>query len=370
MQNLLKAVFGLFILAACVVPVDAAEAKIRIVFFTPSDVTPPASVENRMKEVVDYAQNFYSKWLNHWGYDVKNVLPVDRNENGIPKIYYVKGDENAASGKYDNVGFQGLARNKAIEQYKIPREGSTWWIFVYGTKLRASRGWGGFSDRYGNGIALLVWHDIPGKLDNKSPLAGGIADQINLKGYLHELGHTMNLAHFGPLDQHTKEFGMSLMGVNARGYRSAKRNREQKVHLTEATAAIIWKQSQITGQHIEKPKQPTVEVKNFQPNYDARSKQFVLSGQLKSDVKAHSIVAIDAPEKGPTDYWKKAYASKLKTNGEFELKIDELAPSSGELLVFFCFDNGYFTGTGKGYGYKHSAKIPYRFNGQRYLIGK
>lgn len=337
-------------------------AKIQIVFFTPKDIVPPEGVPKRMKEVVDYGQRFYSKWLKHWGYEPENVLPIDRDENGIPKIYYVQGTQTAESGAYDEVGFQESVRDQAVRKYGIPRAGSTFWIFVYGTKLKASRGVGGIGDKKGNGWALLVWHEVHGDLPLDLPMCRLTADRINLKGYLHELGHTMNLAHFGPLDEMTIRHGMSLMGPNSRSYRRARRNREEKVHLTQASAALIWKTPQMTGRFEPYLKRPTLAVRDFTVEYDKRKKEFRLTGKLKSDVSAHSVVAINSPKVGPTDYWKKAHASRLTPQGAFNLAVKEVAPSSGELLVVFCFDNGYVTGTGKGYGYKFAAKIPYTYS--------
>ncbi len=345
---------------------QAAEPRIRIVFFTPSDIEPPAGVRERMKEIVDYGQSFYSRWLKHWGYEPENVLPIDRDDKGVPVVYFVKGKDTAASGKYDKVGIQGPIREQAISEHSIPREGSTWWIFVYGTKLRASRGWGGWDDDRGNGLTLLVWQMSEGKLTSETPLAGGLADRINLKGYLHELGHTMNLPHIGPSDFHKR--GMSLMGPNARTYRRARSLTEDRVYITPATAALIWKQPQMTGRYESKPKLPRIRVRNFEANYDRRGKRFLLQGQLVSDIKAHSVVAIDIPKKGPGSYWKKGYADRLSEKGEFELVVDELLPSSGMMKVVFCFENGLFTGTGKGLGFRHAAEIPYEFDRGAYRI--
>lgn len=350
----------------------AEDARIRIAFFTPSDVDPPAGVPARMKEVVDYGQSFYSTWLDQWGYEPENILPVDRDRDGVPVIYYVRGDKDAASGAYDNVGFQGAIREQAIKQYKVPRHGSTWWIFVYGTKLRASRGYGGFTDKSGYGWALLVWHEVPGKLPLDMPMSRRVADLINLKGYLHELGHTMNLPHFGPLDRMSigAGEGNSLMGPNTRTYRRARQNREEKVHLNQAVAALIWKTPQMTGRYQRNPTKPRVEVSDFKATYDGRGNSFRLSGSLKSNVAAHSIVAIDDPEKGPKDYWKKAYAARLTKDGRFTLTVDELSPSSGFLQVVFCFDNSYITGNGEGYGFRHAARIPYKYRDGTYVIGQ
>lgn len=347
---------------------EAAEAKIRIVVFTPKDVRPPANIRSRMKQVVDYGQWFYGKWLQHWGYEPANVLPVDRDGKGNPVIYFVRGPHPAASGRYDKPGFQGQVREQAIKTYRIPRQGSTWWIFVYGTKLRASRGWGGHADSKGNGYTLLTWNDVAGDVKPGDALAGGAADKLNLKGYLHELGHTMSLPHIGPNDRHG--LGMSLMGPNARTYRRTRSRAEQRVYITPAVAALIWKQPQMTGTYNPQTKPPRLHVEGLSSKYEAVHKRIRITGRLKSNLPAHSIVAIDLPRKGPRNYWRKSYASRLRKNGTFTIVVDEPAPSSGVLKVVFCFNNGVFTGTGKGVGFRHAIEIPYRYTGKSYLFGK
>jgi len=342
----------------------AAEARVRIVFFTPSDVDPPENVPQRMKQVVDAGQAFYGRWMQHWGYEPEQVLPIDRDEQGRPVVYFVRGEETAASGKYDEIGYHGMIRETAIMQYGIPRDGSTWWLFVYGTNLRASRGWGGWQDRNGNGIAMLVWHDFDEPLPDDDRIAGGVADRINLKGYLHELGHTMSLPHIGPSDRHG--LGMSLMGPNARSYRSARSNQEDRVYLTPAVAALIWKQPQMTGRFETELQLPKFNLRGFAARFDRRQRRFVLSGRLSSDIAAHSVVAIDLPETGLGDYWKKTYCTRLDENGAFTLPIDELEQSSGVVKVVFCFDNGVFTAKETGVGFRNALEVPYRFANGNY----
>lgn len=367
MSASLRSVVSAILVFACAGSAVGEEARMRIVVFSPKDVAPPKNIPQRMKQVVDYAQSFYGQWLQHWGYEPENVLPVDRDAKGVPVVYFVRGTETAASGKYDQVGFQGEIRERAISQHRIPRSGSTWWIFVYGTKLKASRGWGGHADVKGNGLTLLVWNDVPGDLSNDDPLAGGTADRLNLKGYLHELGHTMSLPHIGPSPRHG--LGMSLMGPNARTYRKALSNKEERVYMTPAVAALIWKQPQMTGKYEPKPKLPQIAVKNLRTEYERTEKRFVLTGRLEANLPAHSIVAIDIPEKGLDDYWKRGYASRLEKDGSFKLFVDELVPSSGTLKVVFCFDNGVFTGNGKGVGFRQAVSIPYRYENSTYQAG-
>ena len=86
---------------------DAEEKPVfRVVFFTPSDVEPPASVRERLKEYVDYSQMFFGKWMKHWGYERENPLAVNRDDDGYPDILYVKGRHTEASGRYRQLGFQ------------------------------------------------------------------------------------------------------------------------------------------------------------------------------------------------------------------------------------------------------------------------
>ena len=94
----------------------------------------------------------------------------------------------------------------------------------------------------------------------------------------------------------------------------------------------------------------------------------MLKGRLISNRTAHSVIAIDIPDKGPGTYWKKGHAARLDKSGGFKLPVDEMLPSNGKLQVLFCFNDGYLTGKGTGYGYKHAAEIPYQFQNGTYVV--
>ena len=44
-------------------PAGQAKPVLRVVFFSPSDVDPPAGVRERLSEYVDYSQMFFAKWM-------------------------------------------------------------------------------------------------------------------------------------------------------------------------------------------------------------------------------------------------------------------------------------------------------------------
>ena len=99
---------------------------LRVVLFTPSDVEPPAGVRESLKEYVVYSQAFYAKWMNHWGYECEDPLPVKWDEDGYPEIFFIKGRHDEASGAYAQVGFQGEVIQTACRCYclKCPGSGS------------------------------------------------------------------------------------------------------------------------------------------------------------------------------------------------------------------------------------------------------
>ena len=67
---------------------------------------------------------FFHKKNNAYGahlavYLGNNQAIHNAKKNGVPVIYYVRGDKPAASGAYDQVGFQGVVREQAIKQHKL-----------------------------------------------------------------------------------------------------------------------------------------------------------------------------------------------------------------------------------------------------------
>lgn len=64
------------------------------------------------------------------------------------------------------------------------------------------------------------------------------------KASIHELGHAFGLPHIGPLQ--ADDLGNSLMGPVIRAYRSRHPN-EQRVYLTRASGAMLWKHPLFSG---------------------------------------------------------------------------------------------------------------------------
>lgn len=330
---------------------------LRIVFFTPSDIEPPAEgVRERLKEYVDYSQMFYGKWMKHWGYPSKNPLPVERDGDGFPKILYVKGRHTKASGRYEQLSFMPEIQEEACRQHDLDPHGLVLWSFIYGGP--DSRGFrGGGNSRKGGMSTSLYDPTTEGHLNLTDDLGSDVQMSLKSKASIHELGHALGLPHIGP--RINDKLGCSLMGPVIKAYR--KRNpTDERIYLSEASAAMVWKHPIFSGVDTDREIQPKLEFANVKVKHDPDGKRLLVSGEVVSDYAAHSVVIAD--EHGPTGgYWTKCYVGRVNEAGEFEVSVDELESESGNLRIVCCFNNGAIVGRDEGLGLNSGFLKRYTF---------
>jgi hypothetical protein len=46
---------------------EAAPCQVHVILFVPSDVAPPTDYQQRMDQIVDYAESFFNRELTRWG---------------------------------------------------------------------------------------------------------------------------------------------------------------------------------------------------------------------------------------------------------------------------------------------------------------
>ena len=345
---------------------DDAETKpvFRVVFFTPSDVDPPEGVRERLKEYVDYSQMFFAKWMNHWGYECKNPLAVNRDEDGYPEVLYVKGRHPEASGRYKQLGFQGEVVETACRKYQLDPQGQVWWIFTYkGPERRGFRG-GGNAQRGGTSTSIYDPSD-EGHLSLKDELGSDEQARIKSKGSIHELGHAFGLPHIGPREK--EKFGNSLMGPVIRAYRS-KHPKETRVYLTEASSAMLWKHPLFSGTTKDRDVTPTLKFDDFNVTYDKESDRLVVSGKVLSNYAAHSVVVANESEATRSDYWRRCFVGRVAEDASFTVAIDELDNTNGQLRIVCCFNNGAIIGQAEGRGLSTGFLKKYRFSDGEFVF--
>jgi hypothetical protein len=252
---------------------------LRIIFFTPSDVEPPEGVEDRMKEIVEYTQDFFGKWMKHWGYEAKEVLPVKKNKDGYPEILYVKGQYTEASGRYKKLGFQAEVMQQAAKKYGIKPIGEVWWFFMY---KGPENNWGrGTGDLRRGGLSTARYFTNPGSIKPGDDLGGGFLREIQLKGAIHELGHALTLPHIGPKD--SDKLGNSLMGPVNKAYSQRKSPSETRVYLSKASAAMLWKHPLFSGSVEDRNIVPKVQLADLAMKLNSKEDEIEITGKLKSD---------------------------------------------------------------------------------------
>jgi hypothetical protein len=149
------------------------------------------------------------------------------------------------------------------------------------------------------------------------------------------------------------------MGATIDNYRSAMHNQETRVCLAAASAAMLWRHPLFSGSARDRARMPTVRIEDFTVNYSTDTRSFTVSGRLRSDYGAHTvIIADDSP--GKEDYWRMAYLGKISADGIFQVSVDEPGTSTGYLRTLFCFDNGTATGDGERHGLAGAMITRYR----------
>ena len=337
--------------------VTPTEPRLRIVFFTPSDVDPPEGVEERVRQMADYVQDFFSRWMKHWEYEPERELALDRDANGVPEILYVSGKDTEASGRYRKPDFQPEVIETACKQYGIQRQGQVWWILMYkGPQDNWGRGGG---DALRGGAATARFYTEEGEIRVGEDLAGGFPREIMLKGAIHELGHALGLPHIGPRD--SDKLGNCLMGPVNMVYARRKGPEDQRAYLSEAASAMLWKHPLFSEQANRETRRPRVGPIDGGAVWNKADGSFEVSGIVRSPIPVHSVVIAEESRHPRRDYWTQTFVGKVAADGSFSVRVPKLEERDGCLKIVFCCENGAVLGESMGRGFGSGFNVPYRY---------
>ncbi|MBD3674092.1 MAG: hypothetical protein HUJ26_11265 [Planctomycetaceae bacterium] len=337
----------------------AESCQVRLILFTPTDVAVPDGYQQRINQIVTYTESFYQQGLKRWGH-TKFVSPFRRTDAGDAEILLVKGQHPKAHYKDATVRHEAIAT--AQTQYQLEDVGlQVWWIMVYiGDPPARFRVFRGAFDPKSGGWSVCNYDSRQGEIDPRDELGDELPTALTLKAMIHELGHGFQLPHIGP--QLKDESGNSLMGPTHASYRRVAGNREKRVYLTEAAAAMLSTHPAFRGAVDTRGRtlpRPTVDDLTY--SAPRGQQQMIVRGRVRCEVAPKFALVADLSEVQPGEYWTKTYAGDIAADGTFEVTVTEPAPADGKLIVWFVFANGDHTGDGRQRGRRSGIEHKYRF---------
>jgi hypothetical protein len=355
----LTLIFACLALAASSHKAAAADepCQVQIVLFVPADVQPPAGYQQRMDEIVAYAEAFFKREFKRWDLEPA-AMPFRRSANGHVEVTLMRGKEPTSQYKPVSVRAEVMDLNR--QQKKLDGGRHVWWIMVYaGDPPAKFAGYlGGFGPEIG-GWSVCNFDTTPGRIDPAQPLGSDFLEKLTLKGMLHELGHGFQLPHIGPLKRDAA--GNTLMGPTHINFRRVAPASEDRVYLCEAEAALFANHPAFRGTVDSRKPLPKVDVENLKYAVNRQNNSFAITGRIRS--QPHPVYALVADESDarPGEYWTKTYVGKISSDGSFEVMVSEPAESSGTLKTWFAFEGGTQTGDGKQRGRDSGIAKPYTY---------
>lgn len=333
--------------------------EVQAVLFVPKGVTPPEGYRERVHDAAVYAERFFVGWMKHWKYPPESEQFVARDADGKVRVHLVQGDLPATDEKYRETMLPTIWRT-AHEQYGVPRNNPIWWVWVYeGPPPTRYENWRGSGNPSRGGWAKVNYDSSPGRLLSNGLMAEGFNEQFKLKGCIHELGHGFGLPHIGPRGR--DDLGNSLMGPRTAPFHARTRSKDGRAHLSEASAAMLWRHWAFSGTTWYRNSIADVEIRDLSVKTVDRGARVEVSGQLVSGGVAHSVILADDAEPNQAAYWRKAYVARLDAEKRFTVTITEPSGTKGTLKLVFCFRNGAVTGNGKAHGLESGVERKYEF---------
>lgn len=336
-----------------------------VALYVPSDIEFPRGAEERIGLTCEYAEKFLFTWMKHWDYPPAKKHLFDREANGRVRVYPMKSTFPLAEKAFDrpDPALSSEVSDALVPKYNLGRHKHYWWVWVYYTDPPAyfSKAHGYGDHRNGGAAFINYYSKFPGQINLGAEMGDGFNREMSLKASVHELGHAFGLPHTGPV---RRDAGAPLMGATFDAYQQRTHVHEDRVCLSEASAAMLWKHPLFSGSSEERDRNAKFNVEDLEVR-QAAPNRIVVHGRLTSDIPAHSvIVADDAPP--DNDYWRKMYVARLDRDGAFQVNVTEPSGKDGRLRLLFCFDNGEVTGDGVHYDIDGGMPVPYRFANGKY----
>ena len=338
-------------------------AQIVVVYFTPSDRKPAKDYRARLRRIVEEGARFYETELKRHGFADRKMRFL-RNDQDQVRIVNVVGEDVE---KNYNKADGGRIRKEiipALRQEGIRPNQSVLLIVCNLMNYDKKRGrishhspyYGGGSHLAGNAwqcdseiLDTLRFKDKTPLLDREyGPITIGKHNSIFIGGVYHELGHALSLPHCMQRSDEAVR-GTALMGAGNRTYADERRDEGLGTFLTQANALRLAAHPAFNAK-VPQSVYDRPMAKWSDMSIETKGERLIVSGKLKSNVPAHSVLAyFDAPGRG--DYDSTTATFVPDEEGNFRLLSDKLAEDwQGEIRIFGCHVNGATSRISKTHG--------------------
>lgn len=306
-----------------------------IVLFHADDSKPPADHAERLASLGEYVEAFLAKEMRRWKKPVERTKIFARNAEGKIRVTVTSG-KLASNGRNALPEIRTKALREAGKQLRVPQgKPAVWWIFYDHPDVKGFQG----GARGFGGMAINAYPVGEGSFDPNAPMASPKLADAKVKGAIHEFGHALGLPHIGP--RPGRKLGNSLMGPVNRAYWGKTGSEEQRVYLSEVSAAMLWKHPIFRVSKIQAPQLAKIETENLKAR--EVDGQVVVEGIVSAENKAHTAVVLDSERGRFGDYWARPYVGSIDPqNGEFRVVIEEPF-ERGMLHLSFSLVNGTTT---------------------------
>lgn len=349
-----------------------AMPKIRIVFMTPADVDVPDGVQDRMDRTADYTEQFLVKWMKAWDYPPARERIFERDANGHAVVHFVKSPDSIANGKFPMKEGNMARKGKllAMEQHGLPKGTlDIWWVWIYvGDPPAKYSSYLGSGNAAQGGLSQVNYTNLPGTIGLDAELGSKYLKDLTLKGTIHEFGHALGLPHNGPREK--RDLGIPLMGATFFNYKRRTKVEEERVFLSEASAAILWKHPVFTNTAEKRYANLNVQWDEISIENDRENRVVHITGRVESAVPPHSVIAYDTAANIQATYFQKPYVARTAADGSFRITIDEPigVPTSGIIELVACCENGSMSGGGKARGIGSAYEVAYQTSRTGYVL--
>jgi len=321
---------------------------LRVVYFTPSDRTPPPDRQERLGRVMRHIQEFYRKGMEDNGHGPKTFALEWETPEKL-RLYDVQGKntmrdypKGSLFAVHDEV--RRALRLKGInmdEEYVLVLGAFVEWKEDIALDFAPNFGGGNIFAGFGfAGDDNLVDADLlsseePGGFHYaEGPISLGMHNTIRIGTIAHELGHAFGLPHDSEQDKDT--LGISIMGKGQYNYGKALRGESPDAFLTKAATLRLSVCRAFDPDFA--PPSGRLEIDQLDASF--QDGKLIVDMKVRAETMPLGVIAYNDNLLIPGDYDAKTWLAVSENLGEFRLKIGELDRVSYEMRLAFIAPGG------------------------------